>query len=237
MKRISSSSMKSGDAIKSKYFRPVNKVKFEDFNQPCEKLSKYLLGKVLVREINDTTLLRGRIVETECYPGGEDRCSHSFQGKQTERNRAMFMDPGTLYVYMTYGMYHCMNISSQGDGAAVLIRALEPFEGLNFMQTQRLKNKKKIVSKALKTQHLCNGPAKSCQAFDINRTLNTENLCTSSKIWIEDAQTDVDFQIVECKRIGLNSKWTEWVNKPFRYYIFENNCVSVKNKEREQLMT
>jgi DNA-3-methyladenine glycosylase len=84
------------------------------YNVPCEDLAKGLLGKVLVRRLNDGTLIKGRIVETECYLGGDDKASHSYNGRITERSKPMYMKPGTAYVYITYGMYHCFNISSQG---------------------------------------------------------------------------------------------------------------------------
>ncbi|XP_019721872.1 DNA-3-methyladenine glycosylase [Hippocampus comes] len=87
------------------------------FTQPCVALAKAFLGKVLVRRCEDGTELRGRVVETEAYLGGEDKASHSAGGKRTERNTAMFMKPGTIYVYPIYGIYLCMNVSSQGDGA------------------------------------------------------------------------------------------------------------------------
>jgi len=95
------------------YYRKRLDEKF--YNVPCEEMAKSLLGKVLVRQLDKDTIIRGRIVETECYLGGEDAASHSFQGKVTTRNEPMFMKPGTAYVYMTYGMYHCFNISSKGE--------------------------------------------------------------------------------------------------------------------------
>jgi hypothetical protein len=92
----------------------LNRLKDSFFDVPCEDLAKRLLGKILVRRINDGTVLKGRVVETECYPGGEDKASHSYNGRITERSKPMYMKPGTTYVYITYGMYHCFNISSQG---------------------------------------------------------------------------------------------------------------------------
>lgn len=85
------------------------------YDVPCEQLARALLGKMLVRRLENGHILKGRIVETECYLGGEDKASHSFGGKMTERNAPMFMKPGTAYVYFTYGMYFCFNISSQGE--------------------------------------------------------------------------------------------------------------------------
>lgn len=101
----------------SKYFNVIHCRKRMDaqfYDRPCEELAKSLLGKILARRLDDNTVLRGRIVETECYLGGEDAASHSFKGKLTTRNEPMFMKPGTAYVYMTYGMYYCFNISSRG---------------------------------------------------------------------------------------------------------------------------
>ena len=92
----------------------LNRLKDSFYDVPCEDLAKRLLGKILVRQINDGTVLKGRIVETECYPGCEDKASHSYNGRITERSKPMYMKPGTTYVYITYGMYHCFNISSQG---------------------------------------------------------------------------------------------------------------------------
>lgn len=92
----------------------LNRLKDSFYDVPCEDLAKRLLGKILVRRMNDGTVLKGRVVETECYLGGEDKASHSYNGRITERSKPMYMKPGTTYVYMTYGMYHCFNISSQG---------------------------------------------------------------------------------------------------------------------------
>lgn len=85
------------------------------YDVPCEELAKSLLGKILVRQLDDNNTIRGRIVETESYLGPKDAASHSYRGKVTPRNEPMFMKPGTVYVYMTYGMYHCFNISSRGN--------------------------------------------------------------------------------------------------------------------------
>jgi len=104
---------------RSEYFKssPVpyrKRLDAQFYETPCEEMAIRLLGKVLVRRLDDDTLVRGRIVETESYLGNEDAASQSFKGKVTPRNERMFMKPGTAYVYMTYGMYHCFNISSKG---------------------------------------------------------------------------------------------------------------------------
>ena len=98
--------------LRSPYF---NKLPREFYNQPSVDLGKALLGKVLARRLPNGEVLRGVIVETEAYPGERDPASHSYGGKKTARTEAMFMDPGTTYVYFTYGMYYCINISSAGE--------------------------------------------------------------------------------------------------------------------------
>ena len=89
-------------------------VKRQFFQQTCADLAQALLGKTLVRKLDSGQLLRGIIVETEAYLGEEDKGAHSYKLKKTDRNKAMFMEPGTIYVYHIYGMYTCMNISSEG---------------------------------------------------------------------------------------------------------------------------
>lgn len=85
-----------------------------EFDVPCQDLAVNMLGQTLVRKLDDGSELRCRIVETESYLGAVDKACHSFGGRKTERNKPMYMKPGTSYVYFTYGMYHCFNISSQG---------------------------------------------------------------------------------------------------------------------------
>lgn len=91
------------------------------FNVPCVTLAHNLLGKVLTRILDNGKRLSGRIVETESYLGGDDKASHSYQGRKTHRNSSMFMKPGTAYVYMTYGMHYCFNISSDGNFISIRI--------------------------------------------------------------------------------------------------------------------
>jgi len=111
--------MSINDQSDSEYFSsdPVRYRKRLDarfYDTPCEELAMSLLGKVLTRRLDDGTIVRGRIVETESYLGHEDAASISYKGKVTPRNEPVFMKPGTVFVYMTYGMYHCFNISSKG---------------------------------------------------------------------------------------------------------------------------
>ncbi|KAJ9581250.1 hypothetical protein L9F63_023576 [Diploptera punctata] len=150
----------------------------------------------------------------------------------------MYMKPGTLYVYLTYGMYHCFNISSQGPGAAVLLRALEPLEGTEYMKQERKKHKKSEISKAkdLKTQELCNGPAKLCISFNITKEICSEqDLTVWDGMWIEEDEVSVNpCNIVTSHRIGIDSVGIEWASKPLRFYILGNTSVSKRDKVKEK---
>lgn len=237
-------------AVNSKLLIPETctniRLKEEFFDVYCEDLARNLLGKVLVRQF-DNIILKARIVETESYLGGIDKASHSYNGKITERNKPMFMKPGTTYVYFTYGMYHCFNISSQGDGAAVLLRALEPIEGLDYMSLQRQQSRKRkndgsvnipLKNNNLKPHELCNGPGKLCISMNIDRhTCNMKDLSQWEGMWIEEdneSRKISDSQLfVTTHRIGIDSVGAEWSKKPLRYYLLGNKSVSRVDKQKE----
>ncbi|XP_069590040.1 DNA-3-methyladenine glycosylase isoform X2 [Ranitomeya imitator] len=226
-----SGDQRENDSVSSPYFQSMKKRLVSDFyNKPCTHLAKSSLGQILVRRLPDGTELRGRIVETESYLGGEDEASHSRGGKRTERNVAMYMKPGTIYVYQIYGMYFCMNISSQGDGAAVLLRSLEPIEGLDTMR--KFRNVKRNVQKPLKDKELCNGPSKLCQAFAIEKSFDRQDLGNNLSTWLEDGPEILEEDIVSCARIGIGNAG-EWTRKPLRFYIKGNKFVSVRDKTAE----
>nr|CAH7716076.1 unnamed protein product [Callosobruchus chinensis] len=202
----------------------------EDLDRDCEDLAVYLLGKCLVRKLDNATILKGRIVETEAYLGGNDKASHSYNNRRSAANEPMYMEAGTCYVYMTYGMFFCMNISSKEPGAAVLIRALEPLYGMNTME--------KLRGISIKTEDLCNGPAKLCIAMKITKDgFNKVNVADlkNGEIWLEDDPDydKEDVKIVQTTRIGIASAG-EWATKLLRYYIFNNKCVSKRDKNAEK---
>ena len=146
-------------------------IKTEDFtflNAAAYKVAPKLLGCLLEREV-DGKIIRARIVETEAYDQ-TDAASHSYKGK-TPRTDVMFGPAGYLYVYFTYGMHYCCNVvvGEEGEGAAVLIRALEPVDGEEIMANNRHKTGIQIS----------NGPAKLCQALLIDKKLNGHNLTSS----------------------------------------------------------
>ncbi|XP_076123066.1 DNA-3-methyladenine glycosylase isoform X1 [Alosa pseudoharengus] len=191
--------------------------------------------QVLVRRCANGEELRGRVVETEAYLGGEDKASHSAGGKRTERNLAMFMKPGTIYVYPIYGIYLCMNISSQGEGAAVLLRALEPLQGHTVMRQLRGARRRE-GSRSLKDKELCNGPSKLCQALDVPRAFDRRDLADDAEVWLETDPGEMPLQegeVVTSTRIGIESHG-EWAAKPLRFYLRGHPCVSVLDKRAEE---
>ncbi|XP_044574840.1 DNA-3-methyladenine glycosylase-like isoform X2 [Cotesia glomerata] len=212
-----------------------NRLTYNFYNIPCEQLAQQLLGKILVRKLKNGKILKGRIVETESYLGGIDKASQTYQNKVTSRNLPMYMPPGTIYVYLTYGMYHCFNISSQGEGAAVLLRGIEPLEGIEKMMSYRTSNLKSKNKKILKIHELCNGPSKLCLSFKINRDCCKYSLCSWKNMWIENDSnpSEETIEIIQCPRIGIDSAGPEWAMKPLRYYIYNNTSVSKRDKKAE----
>ncbi|MCR4416871.1 MAG: DNA-3-methyladenine glycosylase [Ignavibacteria bacterium] len=185
------------------------------FKGPTEKVAKKLLGKILVRVIKGK-ILSGKIVETEAYLDENDLASHSAVG-MTERNKVMFGEAGLAYVYFTYGMHYCFNVvtGEKGKGSAVLIRAIEPIEGIDLMKKFRRKEDLNILT---------NGPAKLCQALNIDKRLNGVDLKSSNEIFIAEPFNKENFEIVVSKRIGIEKS----KDLPLRFYIKENKFVSKK---------
>ncbi|CAK9802291.1 DNA-3-methyladenine glycosylase [Anthophora plagiata] len=201
-----------------------NRLPFSFFDSPCEELAQNLLGKILVRCLENGTILKGRIVETEGYLGIIDKASHTYQSKMTPRNIPMYMPPGTIYVYMTYGMYHCFNISSQESGAHVLIKAVEPLLGLEYMellrnmQCEKNKKEKKLVKNVqnFKRYELCNNPTKICMAFVIDEdSFNQKKIYECSDLWIERDPYIKSTTIVAANSDDSNNN----KEKIWRYYV------------------
>jgi DNA-3-methyladenine glycosylase len=175
-------------------------------------VAQELLGKWLVRWVEGHTLV-GKIVETEAYIGEDDPACHAARGK-TQRTAIMYGPPGTAYIYFIYGMYYCLNAVTESEGfpAAVLIRAVEPIQGLDFMQRQR---RKTVITS------LCNGPGKLCQAFALSGAQNGLPL-TSKELSIADAPPLPPTLIDTSPRIGI-SKGKDHM---WRYFIRNNPFVS-----------
>ncbi|XP_077173209.1 DNA-3-methyladenine glycosylase [Paroedura picta] len=201
------------------------------FAQPCVSLAKALLGQVLARRLADGRAVRGRIVETEAYLGGEDSASHSRGGRRTARNAAMFMAPGTLYVYQIYGLYFCLNVSSQGEGAAVLLRALEPVQGLEAMRELR-QRQRRGPARPPRDWQLCNGPSKLCVALAIDKSFDRQDLASARDVWLEPGpDAPPDARVVCSARVGIRG---DWAHRPLRFYLRGNRSVSVADKAAER---
>ena len=198
---------------------PGNRCTRHFYSQPCRRLAIALLGCVLV-----CGECRGVIVETEAYLGLPDKAAHSHGGRKTPRNSAMFMSPGTSYVYSIYGMHYCFNVSSGGEGCAVLVRAVEPVEGVGVMRERRKGRE----------SELCNGPGKLCQAMGISKTHDKLDLVTSDVVWVEVGKRCGE---VMCSgRVGVEYA-EEWADKPLRFYLESSSFVSrVKQNRHGQLV-
>ena len=203
-----------------KPFKAINKLPKEFYLRDPVITAPELLGKILVRKTGGKTLA-GRIVEVEAYRGEDDAAAHSYSGK-TNRNEVMFREGGLLYVYFTYGMHFCSNIVTgrEGEGWAVLIRAIEPLEGIDTMAVNRFA-KKEITGK--EKVNLTNGPAKICRAFDIARNENGTDL-SGNRIFLADAPPVAKDNIVTATRIGIKKA----VDFMWRFYIKDNPYVSKK---------
>jgi len=183
-------------------------------------VAKNLLGKTFVKA-GSNKILSGKIVEVEAYNGLMDEASHSFNG-MTKRNEIMFKQGGLLYVYFTYGMHFCSNIvtGKEGDGCAVLIRGIEPIDGIKQMAKNRY-GKTALTGK--ENINLTNGPAKLTQAFGIGRKDNGIDM-TGNEIYILDSKNIHSKKISVSKRIGIKKS----VDLPWRFYITDNPFVSGK---------
>ena len=184
-----------------------------EFARPPIAMARALLGQVLVRTI-DGHRLAGRIVEVEAYLGVRDKAAHSFGGRRTPRNESMYREPGTAYVYFTYGMHHCFNIvcGREGEPVAVLIRAIEPIDGIERMRAHRLSAPR--APARVPDRALCAGPARVCQALRIDRALDGADLCAAPEIGIEPGRRIG--RAHRTPRIGVGYAG-DWADRPLRF--------------------
>jgi DNA-3-methyladenine glycosylase len=199
------------------------------YDRDPKLVAPQLLGKILIRP-QGRKLLAGRIVEVEAYLGQNDPASHAFRGA-TDRNRVMFGPPGFAYVYFTYGMHYCVNVTclQEGTAGAVLIRALEPLAGIEEMAVNR------DLNMSLETEHvrllraLTSGPARLCEALAITRTRHDGKDLASlnSDLWIASDRARVG-EIAAGPRVGI----TQAADWPLRFYVVGNPFVSGPAKKR-----
>lgn len=198
----------------------------EFYKQGALTLAKELLGKVIVRTV-DNVILKGRIVETEAYIGEIDKASHAYNGRRTERTEPLFREGGIAYVYFIYGKYHCFNVISgiENKGEGVLVRALEPLNEFDYLAQKRFHQDYERLTEA-KKKALTNGPSKLCIAYSIDKSENYMKLYENGDFYIEEGENE-KFEIIETKRIGIDYA-EEAIDFPWRFYIKGNKYISKK---------
>jgi len=174
-------------------------------------LARYLLGQIVVRELPEG-VVSGRIVETEAYVVG-DAAGHAYRG-MTRRNRSLFLERGHAYVYLAYGSAYMLNVSSEapGIGAGVLLRALEPLDGIAIMRANR---------GIERLRDLARGPGRLAAALRIDRRLDGLDLCREGPLWLRRGDREPG-EIGQSARIGLARD----ADRPLRFYLSESPYVS-----------
>lgn len=201
------------------------------YSQATTTVARDLLGKVIVRQLDSGESLAGIVVETEAYLSAEDPASHSFRGLG-RKNASMFQPSGTLYVYSIHAKY-CLNVvtETKDQGAAVLVRAVQPIEGIESMANHR-----GLTGIIEPLTRLTTGPARMCQALAVDRSLDGENLITSERIWFESEPAVVTAQPWTARtspRIGISQA----VDMPLRWFIdghrFVSGCARDHSRRRD----
>jgi DNA-3-methyladenine glycosylase len=183
------------------------------FHRPAEETARALLGAVIVSRVRGT-ITSGRIVETEAYLGASDPASHAYKSRRYAGNQSLYAQPGTWYVYLSYGVHWCANLVCGGPdgGAAVLLRAMEPLTGLITMRRRRGKRP---------DRELAAGPGRLTQALGIRRSLDGQTV-TGSNVVVTRGTLVAGEQIVATPRVGI-TKAADW---PLRYVIADSPWVS-----------
>ena len=180
-------------------------------------VARDLLGKLLVVPGPDGERMSAKIVEVEAYRGPEDRASHAYGGRRTKRTETMYRAGGVAYVYFVYGMYYQFNVVSNVADIphAILVRALEPVEGIEVMRERR---------HAHTDRNLTSGPGKLCIAMGIDRRLDGADLL-GDEVWLEEYESVSPRKIARGPRIGIDYA-EKWIDKPWRFWIKNNPYVS-----------
>ena len=181
------------------------------------RIARELLGKLLVVPGENGDRVTGMIVETEAYLGLEDKAAHTYGGRRTARNEVTYGPGGHVYVFFVYGMYYQLNfVTGPADHPhVVLIRAVEPVEGIEIMRARR---------GPMKDKNLTSGPGKLCIAFGIGRALNGADL-TGDQIWLENYRSITDDEIAAGRRVGIDYA-AEYAEMPWRFWVKGNIYVS-----------
>lgn len=183
------------------------------YARPTPVVARRLLGHLLVSEIGRRRTV-GRIVETEAYLGTDDPASHGYRARRSPRNESLFAPPGTVYVYFTYGMHWCLNAVTERPGfpSAVLIRALEPLDGLTTMRRRR---------GGVPDRELCSGPAKLCQALGVTGR-EDGTLLTRGRLRVLRDKSRQHYAIMTTPRVGI-TRAADW---PLRFLIKDSPWAS-----------
>jgi DNA-3-methyladenine glycosylase len=197
--------------------RPVPR---ELFARPTDEVARDLLGTLLCRRTGDG-LTVGRIVEAEAYGGPEDLASHARAGV-TRRTTPMFGEVGHAYIYLIYGMHECLNVvahAPEAQAGAVLLRAIEPVQGVELMRARR--------ARPDDPRHaLASGPARLCQAMTVDRTLDGHDLTIGDALWLAARDEPLAESAISCgPRIGVDYAG-EWSALPLRFWLTGNRSVS-----------
>lgn len=197
----------------------------EFFRQDAITVSKSLLGKYLIRRYDNKEIIV-KIVETEAYMGVTDKAAHVYGDRRTERTEPLYQDGGTIYVYLIYGMYYCLNISANVKEIpeCVLIRAVEPIKGIDDISINRYGKKYEDLT-AYQKKNITNGPGKLCKALKIEKELNFES-ALGNDLLIKDSD-NTSFEIVESKRVNIDYA-EEAKDYLWRFYIKDNKYISKK---------
>ncbi|MCH7510832.1 MAG: DNA-3-methyladenine glycosylase [Chloroflexi bacterium] len=193
----------------------TKQARFVDYEKEPVTVAKRLLGQRLVHIVNGKRLA-GTIIEVEAYLGAKDEACHTFGGSRTKRNQSMYLEAGHSYVYFTYGMHYCMNVvcgrPGIDKGMAVLIRAIEPTQGIEQMFSNRKAARNEI--------QLCSGPAKLAQAFEIDCSLDGVDMRKSKNLFIELIRPKFapDSEVEQTARVGV-AHARLWANKQLRYFL------------------
>lgn len=181
------------------------------------RLTRLLLGKLLVVPTADGGRVSGMIVETEAYLGIIDKAAHTYGGRRTPRNEIAYAIGGKVYVFFVYGMYNQLNfVTGPADHPNVcLIRAVAPVEGIETMRRRR---------GPMPDKNLTSGPGKLCIAFGVDRGFNGEDLL-GKRIWLEEYKTFTDEEVSSGRRVGIDYA-EEFAEMPWRFWINGNTNVS-----------
>lgn len=194
----------------------MEKLTREFYDRDTLTVARELLGSYLVRELNGERLIC-RITETEAYIGRCDKACHAYNYKRTARTETLFAQPGTAYIYLIYGMYHCLNFVTEPEGepAAVLIRGLEPVSGTETLKRLRYpKHSGKLT--AYQEKNFLNGPGKLCKALALDRSLNGADLTGDTLYVLRSGETPGT--VHTGPRIGIDYA-EEAVHFPWRFWI------------------